>query len=66
MANAFQNSLTFAVRKLVPAGILLALGVGTFLLLWFSKKPAATVESGSQMQTVTVTCLLYTSPSPRD
>ena len=55
MANAFQNSLTFAVRKLVPAGILLALGVGTFLLLWFSKKPAATVESGSQMQTVTVT-----------
>ena len=55
MANALQNSLTFAVRKLVPAGILLTLGVGAFLLLWFSKKPAATVESGSQMQTVTVT-----------
>lgn len=54
MADPMKTSLSFVIQKLVPAAILLALGLLGFVLLVFSKKPASTVEGISPLQKVMV------------
>ncbi len=54
MANPMKASLSFVIQKLVPAAILLALGMLAFVLLVLSKKPSPTVEGVSALQKVTV------------